>query len=360
MPKIILDIPSETHEILKEYAKQDRRSLTNYLICQLELLAKAPRQQLQPYQPQPNIYIPAPVTTIATPENPTAAPIITAQAQIQAPDISSMNGLELQEYARKLSAEAKTKITQEKQEAREEAKQLTPEEEQIKAQKLELQKQKLQEKREKAIRDRAIELDLYGAEDYTEERVLFEIYDADYASSKFDGTQDKYLNKPLEEIYALMDKIKAREDKEEAEQKRREALPHDIDDWDYKSEDFEEDLIREENYNELSKDPDYMRIREYYISHCYYNRFIRLLRYPYNFCRELSSPEVDYDQEYKAMQNVFNREKIDEDYIVALFYGNGEQYREEHKALSYSQEIENERKEMEELLKNRPRKSIIG
>ena len=358
--QVKLNIPDDVYEKIKEQAKTDLRTANQEIIYILRCHVNHTIPQPQ-YIP-PSVYIPAPVTTVATPENPTAAPIVTAQqiSTMTAPDISSMNGLELQEYARKLSAEAKTKITQEKQEAREEAKQLTPEEEQIKAQKLELQKQKLQEKRERAIRDRAIELDLYGAEDYTEERVLFEIYDADYVNSKFDGTQDQYLNKPLEEVYALMDKIKAREDKEEAEQKRREALPHDVDEWDYKSEDFEDDLRREENYNELSKDPDYMRIREYYISHCYYNRFIRLLRYPYNFCRELSSPEVDYDQEYKAMQNAFNREKIDEDYIVALFYGNGEQYREEHKALSYSQEIENERKEMEALLKSKPRKSIIG
>lgn len=358
MPKIILDIPSETHEILKEYAKQDRRSLTNYLICQLEFLAKAPKQ---PYQPQPNIYIPTPVTTIATPEN----PIVTAQAQIQAPapDISNMNGLELQEYARKLSAEAKTKITQEKQEAREEAKQLTPEEEQIKTQKQELQKQKLQEKRDKAIRDRAIELDLWNSENYNESVLLFNYYGEQYAISKGRGTSaEEFGGKPLEELYKMLQELKYYQDQEEMEDKRRDALPHDVDDWDYKSEDFDKDLEEQESYKikAFKSDPDYRRIREYYISHCYYHRLIMLLKYPHMFCKDCDFDNVDYEKEYKTMKNVFNRDKIDDDYITAIFYGDGEQYREKNKCISYSQELENERKELEEILKNRPKKSIIG
>lgn len=359
--QVKLNIPDNIYEKVKELAKTDLRTASQEIVyilgCHTGLIGYTPTQ--------PNIYIPAPVTTIATSENPMGQPIITAQAQIQAPtpDISNMNGLELQEYARKLSAEAKTKITQEKQEAREEAKQLTPEEEQMKAQKQELQKQKLQEKRDKAIRDRAIELDLWNSENYNESVLLFNYYGEQYAISKGRGTSaEEFGGKPLEELYKMLQELKYYQDQEEMEDKRRDALPHDVDDWDYKSEDFDKDLEEQESYKikAFESDPDYRRIREYYISHCYYHRLIMLLKYPHAFCKDYDFDNVDYEKEYKTMKNVFNRDKIDDDYITAIFYGDGEQYREKNKCISYSQELENERKELEEILKNRPKKSIIG
>lgn len=359
MKRINIYIKEEAYDYIKKIAPDNHRSVSGEISFILENYVA----QLQNLPQQPSMYIPTPVQMpmINTPENPTGQPIITAQTTTPTPDVSTMNGLELQEYARKLSAEAKTKITQEKAEARAEAKQLTPEEEQIKAQKQDLQKQKLQEKRDKAIRDKAIELDLENAENYDEEMMLFDYYGLDYIDSKYNGTRDKYANKPLEEVYKLMQEIKDYENKQAEEQKRRDSLPHDVDDWDYKSEDFLRELEAEEGKrpDTLKTDPDYLRLREYYISHCYYNRFLRLFRSPHFFSREFIPADMSYEAEYKAMQSAFNREKIDEDYIEMLLYGSGPQYREEHKCLSYTEEYENEMKEMEAIIKSKPKKTII-
>ena len=351
MKRVNIYIKEEAYDYIKKIAPSNHRTVSGEISFILENYV----EQLESMQrAQPGIYIPPVVQPQQVQTQPQLFQLTQAQAQAQ-PDISSMNGLELQEYARKLSAEAKTKITQEKAEAKAEAKQLTPEEEEMQKQKLELQKQRLQEKRDKAIRDRAIELDLYNAENYTEDILLFNYYGDDYFNSKYNGTKEKYMNKPLEDLYNMLKEVRSWEDQEEAEERRREALPHDIDEWDYKSEDFEDDLRREEEAQPDGRDdPDYIRIKDYYSKHCYYNRLLTLIRRPYAFSEDFAdSSGLNFEDEYRAMKNVFNRDKIDEDYIIAVLSGDGDGYREEHKCLSYSQEIENERKELESLIKNK-------
>lgn len=39
MPKLIINIPKDVHSVLKELATEERRSLTNYIICRLEDIA---------------------------------------------------------------------------------------------------------------------------------------------------------------------------------------------------------------------------------------------------------------------------------------------------------------------------------
>lgn len=325
MPEIKIKLTNEIHEKLKEYAKEDDRSLNKYITRGLEYLANMPTPYhriiggpgvtptpAEQITQQPFIYIP---------ENPVSTPMFTNPTLIS--DTSQMTGLEHQEYARKQAAEAKTKIALERQEARTQPKVLSPEEEQLQKQKLELQKQKIQEKRDSLIRDKAIELDLEDAERYTENWLLSDYFGmGEVANANFDekhyGKPNPYKNKPLDELYKYMDEIKQIEIKEREEETRRDALPHDIDDYDYKSEDFLSDVDRlkniwtERGYGGDYDDDDYKILENYFFRKGLYRDYEQRMNHPYY---------AFSDEDMQELQNAFNRDDIDINYINSLMCG---------------------------------------
>ena len=352
MPKLIINLPENVHSTLKELAVKERRSLTNYIICRLEDIANG---LLAP------ITVPGVTPTPVQIPQITQATIPTTQAQATIPttnvDTSQMTGLEQQEYARKQAAEAKTKMVLErqaqKQEQHDKAHALTPEEEQIKAQKLELQKQKMQEKRDSLIRDKAIELDLEDAEDYNENRLLNEYFGmetmicANY-DEKEKGIPNPYKNKPLDELYKYMDEIKQIEIKEKEEETRRDALPHDIDDYDYKSEDFIQEVNRLQNIwlergssDTSYDDEDFNILFNYYFRKGLYHDFEERMNHPYY---------AFSDDDMQDLQNAFNRTDIDIDYVNALMCGDGYSYRSSHNKKSYFEEHQEERAEWQRII----------
>ena len=296
MPELKIKLPDEIHQKLKELAKDDERSLAQYIIRGLKYLSEMPTpyHKLLNINTAPQIYIPPATTTEVQP-----------QAQII--DISSLKGLQKEEYARKLMAEAKTEKAELKEEARAEAHTLSPEEQQLEQQKLDIQKQKLQEKRDKLLRDKAIELDLWDAENYNEERVISSMC-IDYGMWR----KDEFKNKPIEELYEYMKKVKQEEDEEQAERDRRDALPHDAHNYDYKSEDFERDVKRlQEIYLEdyAYADPsyeeeDYKILYNYYFKTCEYREFEQ----------KMNHPDYAFDEDdIKLSQSIFNSNNIDID-----------------------------------------------
>lgn len=351
MPEIKIKLTNEIHEKLKEYAKEDDRSLNKYITRGLEYLANMPTPYHRiiggpgvtptPLTQQPFIYIP---------ENPVSTPMFTNPTLIS--DTSQMTGLEQQEYARKQAAEAKTKLALEKQEARTQPKVLSPEEEQLQKQKLELQKQKIQEKRDSLIRDKAIELDLEDAEDYNEDRLLDEYFGmetmicANY-DEKERGIPNPYKNKSIDELYKYMSELKQIEIKEKEEEDRRDALPHDIDDYDYKSEDFIEEINRlqgiwiERGYGSSYDDEDFNILFNYYFRKGLYHNFEERMNHPYY---------AFSDDDMQDLQNAFNRTDIDIDYINALMCGDGHSYRSSHNKKSYFEEHQEERAEWQRII----------
>lgn len=343
MPKLIIELEPDTHKKLKMLALDDDRSLIKYITRGLEYLANMPTPYHRiiggagitptPVEQQPFIYIPTTTTSI--------------------PDTSQMTGLEQQEYARKQAAEAKTKIALERQEARTQPKALTPEEEQINQQKLELQKQKIQEKRDSLIRDKAIELDLEDAEDYNEDWLLDEYFGmetmicANY-DEKERGIPNPYKNKSIDELYKYMNEIKQIEIKEKEEETRRDALPHDIDDYDYKSEDFIAEVNRLQGVwvergssNTSYDDEDFNILFNYYFRKGLYHDFEERMNHPYY---------AFSDEDIQDLQNAFNRTDIDIDYINALMCGDGHSYRNSHSKKSYFEEHQEERAEWQRII----------
>lgn len=352
--KINITLDEVVYERLKEYAKEDYRSCATEMSLILELYrpgmipgvsVKAPGVMPTPAQPY----------TPYTPENPTNAPVFTNSII----DTSQMTGLEQQEYARKQAAEAKTKIALEKQEARTQARTLTPEEEQINQQKLELQKQKIQEKRDSLIRDRAIELDLENAENYNENWLLNryfgmeEMISADYYEEE-KGILNPYKNPPksIEELYSFLDKIKQSEQEEKAEEDRRDALPHDKDDYDYKSEDFIRDVKElqetwiERHYGVPGgyDDEDYKILYNYFYNNHLYHDFVYRMNNPYT--------GIDIDDDATLLSSIFNRDikDIDVQYISALMCGNGKFYRDENNITSYYEQYQAQRAEWQRII----------
>ena len=357
MPKLIIEIEPETHKKLKMLALDDDRSLNKYITRGLEYLANmpVPYHKLTPgvtptpveqIMQQPLIYIP-------TPENPTSAPVFTNSitTPAPAPDTSQMTGLEQQEYARKQAAEAKTKIALEKQAQKPRA--LSPEEEQLNQQKLELQKQKMQEKRDSLIKDKAIELELNDAEDYNEHRLLLEYFGTeDVSNANFDekhyGKPNPYKNKPLDELYKYMNEIKQYEIKEKEEEDRRDTLPHDKDDYDYKSEDFIKDVTRLQNVwiergdsDTSYDDEDYNILFNYFFKKGLYHDFEQRMNHPYY---------AFSDDDIQDLQNAFNRDKVDISYVNALMCGDGSHYRKQNKCKSYFEEHQEERAEWQRII----------
>lgn len=338
--QIKLTIPDDIYVTIKEEANKDLRKINQEIIYMLrkyiETIARpgvTPTPLAQQIIQQPFIYTPTTTTSI--------------------PDTSQMTGLEQQEYARKQAAEAKTKIALERQEARTQPKALTPEEEQINQQKLELQKQKIQEKRDSLIRDKAIELDLEDAEDYNENRLLDEYFGLDYFNAKLDerdkGVPNPYTNplKSIDELYKYMNEIKQIEIKEKEEETRRDALPHDIDDYDYKSEDFVQEVNRLQNiwlergYGSSYDDEDFNILFNYYFRKGLYHDFEERMNHPYY---------AFSDEDIQDLQNAFNRTDIDIDYINALMCGDGHSYRNSHSKKSYFEEHQEERAEWQRII----------
>ena len=345
--KINITLDDVTYERLKEYSKQDHRSCATEMALILELYRPG-------MIPGISVTTPGPGVSYA----PTQAQGIPGISSSPEPNPSQMTGLEQQEYARKQAAEAKTKIALEKQEARSQAKTLTPEEQELNQQKLELQKQKIQEKRDKLVRDRAMELDLWDAENYSEDRVFNNYYLSDYATAKMNerdyGIPNPYTNppKPIEELYDLLDKLKQEEIDEKAEEDRRDALPHDRDDYDYKSEDFEYDVKElqsvwiERGYGVPNgyDDEDYKILYNYFYNNHLYRDFVYRMSNPYT--------GFDIDDDATLLSNIFNRDikDIDMQYINALMCGRGRAYRDENNLTSYYEQYQAQRAEWQRII----------
>lgn len=340
--QIKLTIPDDIYVTIKEEADKDLRKINQEIIYMLrkyiEIIARpgvTPTPLAQQIIQQPFIYTPTTTTTTSI------------------PDTSQMTGLEQQEYARKQAAEAKTKMALERQEARTQPKVLSPEEEQLQKQKLELQKQKIQEKRDSLIRDKAIELDLEDAEDYNEDWLLDEYFgmgemvSANY-NEKERGIPNPYKNKPIDELYKYMNEIKQIEIKEKEEEDRRDALPHDIDDYDYKSEDFIAEVNRLQGVwvergssNTSYDDEDFNILFNYYFRKGLYHDFEERMNHPYY---------AFSDEDIQDLQNAFNRTDIDIDYVNALMCGDGHSYRSSHNKKSYFEEHQEERAEWQRII----------
>lgn len=95
----------------------------------------------------------------------------------------------------------------------------------------------------------------------------------------------------------------------------------------------EHEIAANEEKNNLTNDPDYLKIKDYFLSHDFYNRFVDLIHDPDRF---YSEPGVPENKNLRLVQNTFRREQIDEDYIVSILYGNGASYREKNKLQLYS------------------------
>ena len=378
--QIKLTIPDDIYTIIKEEADKDLRKINQEIIYMLrkyiETIARpgvtpTPVEQIMQ---QPLIYIP-------TPENPTSAPVFTNSitTPTPAPDTSQMTKIEQAEYAKELLNQAEITYAKElkqleitkkentellkqlyaeekqaqKQEARAQAKTLTPEEQELQKQKLELQKQKMQEKRDSLIKDKAIELELNDAEDYNEHRLLLEYFGiSDVSNANFDeehyGKPNPYKNKPLDELYKYMNELKQYEIKEREEEDRRDALPHDKDDYDYKSEDFIKDVTRLQNVwiergdsDTSYDDEDYNILFNYFFKKGLYHDFEQRMNHPYY---------AFSDDDIQDLQNAFNRDKIDISYVNALMRGDGYRYREMNKCKSYFEEHQEERAEWQRII----------
>lgn len=367
--RINVMIEEEAYERIKSYANADNRSAAKEMSLILELYRPGLIPGISVSMPgvQPQMYIPTPI-----PENPTGAPIITTSStqspftaipSTSTPSTStpatSMTSIQLKEQARKLMAEAQTLAVQEREDARMQARALTPEEEQLNQQKLELQKQKIQEKRDKLIHDKAVELDLNINLDACDEHLaLFLIYGDKYIwaneCERHDGTPNPYKNKPIEEIYKGLEEVKQREIEEKKEEDRRDALPHDIDDYDYKSEDFLDEISRLENvwvernsYAHASyDDEDYKILKNYYFNNNLYHEFEEMMNHPYYAFDE------DKPQDLQTLSNIFNRDKdkIDVAYVNHVMQGMGAYYRNKNKCKSYYEAHQEERAEWQRII----------
>lgn len=111
----------------------------------------------------------------------------------------------------------------------------------------------------------------------------------------------------------------------------------------YSTEDFMIDLthleakMREDlpSNQDPTRDPDYIVLKNYFIKHDLRERFRSLLSDPSRFYPE----EGVYDNpQIKYARHAFRKEKINEDYIVALLSGTGADYRRKHHVQLYVDE----------------------
>lgn len=112
----------------------------------------------------------------------------------------------------------------------------------------------------------------------------------------------------------------------------------------YSTEDFLFDLknLEEKMCEDLpphmdpTKDPDYVALKNYFIKHDLRERFRSLLSDPSRFYPE----EGVYEQpQIRYAQAAFRKEKIDEEYIIALLSGTGDTYRATHHMKLYVDEM---------------------
>ena len=154
-----------------------------------------------------------------------------------------------------------------------------------------------------------------------------------------------------------MDEIKQIEIKEKEEADRRDALPHDIDDYDYKSEDFLSDVDRlkniwtERGYGGDYDDDDYKILENYFFRKGLYRDYEQRMNHPYY---------AFSDEDIQELQNAFNRDDIDINYINSLMCGDGHSYRESHNKKSYFEEHQEERAQWQRIIdENKKKKEII-
>lgn len=111
----------------------------------------------------------------------------------------------------------------------------------------------------------------------------------------------------------------------------------------YSTEDFlfdlknlEEKMREDSPFVDPTKDPDYMALKNYFIKHDLRERFRSLLSDPSRFYPE----EGVYEQpQIRYAQAAFRKEKIDEEYIIALLSGTGDTYRATHHMKLYVDEM---------------------
>lgn len=111
----------------------------------------------------------------------------------------------------------------------------------------------------------------------------------------------------------------------------------------YSTEDFlfdlknlEEKMREDSPFVDPTKDPDYMALKNYFIKHDLRERFSSLLSDPSRFYPE----EGVYEQpQIRYAQAAFRKEKIDEEYIIALLSGTGDTYRATHHMKLYVDEM---------------------
>lgn len=111
----------------------------------------------------------------------------------------------------------------------------------------------------------------------------------------------------------------------------------------YSTEDFlfdlknlEEKMREDSPFTDPTKDPDYVTLKNYFIKHDLRERFRSLLSDPSRFYPE----EGVYEQpQIRYAQAAFRKEKIDEEYIIALLSGTGDTYRATHHMKLYVDEM---------------------
>lgn len=111
----------------------------------------------------------------------------------------------------------------------------------------------------------------------------------------------------------------------------------------YSTEDFlfdlknlEEKMREDSPFVDPTKDPDYVALKNYFIKHDLRERFRSLLSDPSRFYPE----EGVYEQpQIRYAQAAFRKEKIDEEYIIALLSGTGDTYRATHHMKLYVDEM---------------------
>ena len=111
----------------------------------------------------------------------------------------------------------------------------------------------------------------------------------------------------------------------------------------YSTEDFlfdlknlEEKMREDSPFTDPTKDPDYLALKNYFIKHDLRERFRSLLSDPSRFYPE----EGVYEQpQIRYAQAAFRKEKIDEEYIIALLSGTGDTYRATHHMKPYVDEM---------------------
>lgn len=207
MPKITIDLPADANEKLKKKAKEDYRSLTNYITVALINLAN---DTLPDIQPTPYT-LPYTLSNDTAPGIPATPYKITSEQQPIQPQLLTLDQLQQQGIAQ-------VKFNKPQQE-----KELSPIEQQIKENKLKEQRYKWIEK--------------------TIDRIYPEYRDFPNYDAFLSTNQEMYWDKPDEEFIKHIEEVK-REDEE------------------YENP-FDEDLLKA-----IPHSTEYLKIKNYFANHC--------------------------------------------------------------------------------------------